>query len=146
MLSWLKAKLQIAHELSPTDWLRLGEAWLTLLWFYVAVRTTSFEKLNISVAIKPNAVKTSEFDFALDLHRLVHLASRLHLLSMTCLPRSFTLSRMLNRRGIPTQVQIGATKTVQGIQAHAWLEVNGQQVGEPEDVPERFQKFDLGGR
>lgn len=140
LLSWLKARLQIARELSLTDWLRLGEAWLALLWFYIAIRITSFEKLNTAVSIP---LKANGLDIALKLQRLVHLASRLHLLSMTCLPRALSLRWMLVRRGIPVQIQIGVTRTPQGVHAHAWLEVGGQQVGEPEDVTERFQRFDL---
>jgi hypothetical protein len=140
----MKAKLQIARELSLTDWLRLGEAWLTLFWFYVAIHVTSFERLNLPKKIKANSTITDGLAFARDLQRLVHFASRLHHLPMTCLPRTFTLRWMLNRRGMPAQVQIGVTKSPQGIHAHAWLEVDGQQVGEPEDVTERFQRFDLG--
>jgi len=141
----MKAKLEIARELSLTDWLRMGEAWLTLLWLYFAIRVTSFEKLNVPKKIQNNLNIVDGLATARDLQRLVHLASRLHLLSMTCLPRALTLRWMLNRRGIPAQVQIGVTKTPQGIRAHAWIEVDGQQVGEPEDVTERFQRFDLGG-
>lgn len=145
MLSWLKAKLQIARELSLIDWLRLGEAWFALLWFYIAIRATSFERLNLPKKVKANLAITDGLAFARDLQRLVHLASRLHFLSMTCLPRTFSLRSMLNRRGVPAQVQIGVTKSLQGIQAHAWLEVDGQQVGEAEDITERFHKFNFTG-
>ena len=143
MWNSLKAKLQIARELSLTDWLKLGEAWFTLLWFYVAIRLTSFERLNQVIRSKRTSSHPERLVFARYLQRMVHLASRLHLLSMTCLPRALALHWMLVRRGIPAQVQIGVTKTAQGIQAHAWLEVDGQQVGEPEHVTERFQRFDF---
>lgn len=144
-MNWLKAKLQIAHELSLIDWLRLGEAWLALFWFYVAIRVSNFETLNHSPNLKANSTVTLSLSLAHNLQRLVYLASRLHLLPMTCLPRTFALRRMLIWRGIPAKVQIGVTKGEQGIHAHAWLEVDGQQVGEPEDVTERFQRFDFGG-
>lgn len=139
----LKHKAQITRSLSIGDWLTLAEAWWGLLAFYVAIRSVSFDRLNRAAPVKPAERGRDIFETAQHLQRLVHLASRLHLLSMTCLPRTLTLRWMLQRRHIPAQAQIGVTKTAQGFQAHAWLEVNGQQVGEAEDVTERFQKFNF---
>lgn len=132
--------------MSASDWLTLTEAWGTLLVFYFAIRLTSFERLNQSRRKKLISFIPNQLTYAQHAQRLIRLAARLHLLSMSCLPRALTLRWMLVRRGIPAQVQIGATKDSQGFHAHAWLEVNGQQVGEPEDVTERFQRFDLTDR
>lgn len=143
MLKWLKDKAGLARALSLPDWLTLAEAWWTLVVFYVAVRTISFDRLNRSRQVVIASNITDKLDDARNLHRLVHLASRLHLLSMTCLPRALTLRRILVRHGISAQLQIGVRKTSQGMTAHAWVGVNGQQIGEPEEVLELFQKFDL---
>lgn len=75
---------------------------------------------------------------AQSLHRLVELASRLHLFPMTCLPRALTLRWMLTKRGIPSLLRIGVTGTESGMQAHAWVVVAGVAVGEAEDVVEKF--------
>jgi hypothetical protein len=45
----------------------------------------------------------------------------------------------LGRRGIPSRLCIGANKSSMGIRAHAWVEVEGQAIGEPEDIVERFK-------
>ncbi len=63
---------------------------------------------------------------------------------MTCLPRSLALQRMLARRGIASELRIGVRKESNGaggIAAHAWVEVDGVPLGEPQAIEERFQKL-----
>ena len=143
-MSRLKARFQIAQRLSPGDWVTLAEAWWGLLYYYVAVRSVSFERLNQPGMADGTPAKAGGIEKARHLHELVRLASRLHLLSMTCLPRTLTLRRMLLRRDIAAVVRIGVRKEEKRYQAHAWVEAGGAQVGEPEDVTERFQRFGIG--
>jgi hypothetical protein len=70
---------------------------------------------------------------------LVSLAGRLHLPPMTCLPRALTLRRMLSRHAIPSKLRIGMNKAPTGMHAHAWVEVDGEAVGEPEDIADDFR-------
>ena len=63
---------------------------------------------------------------------------------MTCLPKSLTLHRMLKRRGVDSQIKIGANKTPLGISAHAWVEVDGQAIGESETILATFNVLDAG--
>jgi hypothetical protein len=58
---------------------------------------------------------------------------------MTCLPRAFTLRWMLSRRAIPNQLRLGMNKSSMGMYAHAWVEVEEETIGEPEDITERFK-------
>jgi len=136
-------KLSIARRLSPADWLVLAEAWWTLLGCYLALRRMSFETLATPVNSTPDEAPglPDQVIPAERTGRLLGLASRLHLLPMTCLVRALALRRMLERRGIPARLQIGAGKTLNGIQAHAWVEVQGQAIGEPGDIPTRFATF-----
>lgn len=145
LLSWLKNRFKIAQELSFGDWLIITEAWWGLLAYYFAVRTVSFERLNRSDLVAETQANEAIIKKALHIHRLVYLASRLHILSMTCLPRTLALRWVLRRRGMPAKVKIGVTKSQHGFQAHAWLELNGQQVGETEKVTERFRTFNFQG-
>ena len=57
---------------------------------------------------------------------------------MTCLRRALTLQRLLAKRGISTELKIGARKDNGQLNAHAWLEYQGQIIGEPEEITERF--------
>ena len=68
-----------------------------------------------------------------------------HLAPMTCLPRALALRKMLAQRGIPSALRIGVRKEAATIAAHAWVEVEGRAVGEPEAIAERFLPFVLGG-
>ena len=137
----LKDKLLIARQLSLCDWLTLAEAWWTLLGFYLALHWVSYERLEPSQRLTSAeaADPARTLEVARRLQRLVELAARLHLLSMTCLVRAFTLRRMLHGRGIAAQLRIGAYKSLAEIRAHAWVEVEGQAIGEAEEVTDRFR-------
>ena len=82
--------------------------------------------LNLTAASEP-------LPAARRLHRLVGWASHMHLLSMTCLAQSLALRWMLNRRGISSQLKVGAAKVSETFHAHAWLEMDGEKIGESED-------------
>ena len=55
------------------------------------------------------------------------------------LPRAFCLRWMLSRAGVESHLRIGTNRTTTGIVAHAWVEVAGENIGEPEDISERFK-------
>jgi hypothetical protein len=61
-----------------------------------------------------------------------------HVWPMRCLPRSIALQQLLATRGVPARLRIGVRKESGGLTAHAWVEVGGQAVGEPEPVEARF--------
>jgi hypothetical protein len=134
-------KLQTASELSLLDWLFLIEAWWGLLGFYLAIRLVSFDRLEAftHVTTKKKKAPSGALAWAWGRQRLVSLAARLHLLSMTCLPRALTLRWMLGRNGIPAQLCLGMNRSSTGLLAHAWVEMEGQAIGEPEDISDRFK-------
>jgi hypothetical protein len=133
-------KVSIARHLSLSEWLLLAQAWWVLFGFFLSLHWISLERLEKSFhlargkKVDPSGVLV----FARRLQKLVFLASRLHLLSITCLARACTLHWMLGRRGIPSRLCIGMNRSLVGIHAHAWVELMGQAVGEPEDIDERF--------
>jgi hypothetical protein len=81
---------------------------------------------------KTNSVK------ALDMYESVRLAARLHFMSAECLPRSLVLAAMLNSHGCSAIVRIGVAKANHGIASHAWVEIDGNMVGEVESVSSDF--------
>jgi len=136
----LKDRWLLARQLSARDWLTLVEAWWVLLGFYLASRHMSFERLENPNRLAPEKAADSlnALVFAGQLQKLVEIASRLHLLSMTCLIQALTLHWMLNRRGIPSRLCIGARKNSTGIGAHAWVEIQGHAIGQDEAINENF--------
>ncbi|MBI5351806.1 MAG: lasso peptide biosynthesis B2 protein [Chloroflexi bacterium] len=133
----IRHKFNLARDLSFSEWFSLMEAWGLLLVFYLALRWMSFDSLKKKT---PPLPKKNDVQIDTErLKRLVDMSARLHLLSMTCLPKSLTLRWMLIRRGAPAVLKIGVMKIPDGIQAHAWVELNSMPVGEAEDVAERFK-------
>jgi hypothetical protein len=133
-------KLQTARQLSPGDWPGLVEAWWVLLGYFLAIRLVKFDRLK-EFPLRTNNKTMTQADtltFVWERQRLVSMAARLHLLSITCLPRALTLRWMLGRRGVTTQLCIGINRFASGMLAHAWVELDGQAIGEPEDITERF--------
>ena len=141
MWKLLQHKLYLARQLSLSEWLVMVEAWWALLAYWLAFHWASYERLNELSSSNPNVmiVASSSVDAAERLHRLVGMASRLHLVGMTCLVKASTLRWMLERRKIPAQLRIGANKEAAGIKAHAWVEIQGRIIGEGEEITKKFQ-------
>lgn len=119
----------------------LLEAWLLLLGFRVALRTRPFPSVEkwarVPVGQSSEAVKDRPEDCA-RLAWCVDAAANHHVWRMQCLERSLTRQRMLRKRGIDAELKIGVQKQSSGIEAHAWLELTGKPLNEPETIGERF--------
>jgi hypothetical protein len=86
--------------------------------------------------------RVADSSLAAQIHESVRLASRLHFLDAECLPRSIVLTEMLIARGIQASVVIGVSKKGGQFSSHAWVEVDGIMVAEPESVKGDFAKID----
>jgi hypothetical protein len=141
LLKSFKDKVFLARQFSLSDWLAFTEAWWLLSFYTLALRWISYERLMIP--FRPTFEKGSDSSHALIvarlLQQLVGYAARLHPVAMTCLIQSLTLQKMLYKRSIPSRLNIGVNKTMAEIHAHAWVEVEGEAVGESEIVSERFK-------
>jgi hypothetical protein len=111
--------------------------WALLLQADVALRLVPFSRLQRGAASaapdggQPPAAAAAEVR---RLDRLVRIAARRHLYPMTCLRRSLVLQWLLRRAGIPSELKLGVRREGQGISAHAWIEYQGEPVGEPEGI------------
>ncbi len=135
-----QASWRLARQLAAGDWLVLAEAWGSLLFFDLASRRASFERLQTLACPQLSGRQDADdgFDSAHRLAWLLGIAARLHSITMTCLVRSLALCWMLRKRGFPAQVRLGADKSATGFQAHAWVEVDGQPIGEEQASARRF--------
>ncbi len=75
-----------------------------------------------------------------EVERLVRLATGAcrGLYPARCLPRALVLERLLLRRGAPAELRIGVRREDGRLAAHAWVEVDGRPVAEPEGIELRF--------
>jgi transglutaminase superfamily protein len=80
---------------------------------------------DIARAIGPEQVSRAREYF-----RWVEVASRRHILRTRCLHRSLVLHRWLLHDGVPSQLRIGVRKDDGTLRAHAWVEIDGEVVGE----------------
>jgi len=74
--------------------------------------------------------------------RMVRSAAYRSLGTPTCLEKSLALWWLLGRRGIASSLRIGARKTGDKFEAHAWVECNGVALNEPEQTPKHYTAFD----
>jgi len=72
------------------------------------------------------------------LAQLVATASRHHLVSSHCLQRALVLEALLGEHGQPAELRIGVRRSKGSLEAHAWVEISGQPLAEPETIGERF--------
>jgi hypothetical protein len=62
---------------------------------------------------------------------LAAIAARHGLYRANCLHQALALCRLLRRRGSLAQLRIGVRKTESVLDAHAWVELRGQALGNP---------------
>lgn len=72
---------------------------------------------------------------------MVLAAARHSPISSTCLERSLALWWLLARRGIATKLRIGARKSGDKFEAHAWVERDGEAIGEREGTHLHYAAF-----
>jgi hypothetical protein len=135
-------KLRSASRLSPTDWLYFIQAWFWLLVFDLGLRTRSFSSLQTFAArLSPRPIPEKTEALIQALKTSVDHARHNHLYPMTCLRRALTLQKMLAQRGLAAELKIGVRKEAGQFLAHAWVEYQGQPLGEAEKITENFAEL-----
>jgi hypothetical protein len=74
--------------------------------------------------------------------RMVNAAARNAWTPSTCLEKSLTLWWLLRRRGLISELRIGARKINEKFEAHAWVERNGTAINEPQAAHRHYAPFD----
>ena len=59
-------------------------------------------------------------------------------LGISCMPQAAVLRSLLCSAGFEAQIRFGVHRTADGLEAHAWVEVDGEPVNEPPDIAQRF--------
>lgn len=72
---------------------------------------------------------------------LVSAAARHGIYRANCLPTSLALRRLLQGQGIEANLRVGVRKAGGKLEAHAWVEHQGQPLIDGPDVHERFAAF-----
>ena len=61
----------------------------------------------------------------------------------TCLEKSLALRWLLGRQGIPSCVRSGTRKSAGGLEAHAWVELDGQAWNEAAEPHSYYAVFNV---
>lgn len=130
------SKLRRLLSFNRADVLLLAQAWAALMAVDLGVRLASFDAVQRAIdrRLRTRGANTPE-----RLQRFVRLAARHHLWPMACLPQALALRWLLVREGFQAIVLIGVRKDRGQVEAHAWVELNGQPLGEGADVRQRFR-------
>jgi len=126
----MKAKLKKLLSYSVKDWSLLVQAWSLLLAIDIGLRILPFRKVQGWIR-PPHQKEKSELEAERIIQRssgFLDLAARHHLYPMTCLRRSLTLQWLLSRAGLYTTLQFGVRRENGNLQAHAWLDYQGQVI------------------
>lgn len=76
---------------------------------------------------------------------LVGVASRWQPVAIRCLPRSLVLQQLLRRDAHDAALCFGVAREESNLMAHAWVEVDGVPLAEPESLTGRFAGLETGG-
>ncbi|MCW6036216.1 lasso peptide biosynthesis B2 protein [Spirulina subsalsa FACHB-351] len=61
--------------------------------------------------------------------------------STSCLPQALVLQTLLRCQGVDSVLRIGVRREGQQLEAHAWVEVQGQPLNQGTEVYEEYQVF-----
>ncbi len=136
-------KLKTLFAMPATDRVLLIQAWIELLVVELLLRVWPFPKVQQRAERQfcPQRQRTfsdGDWSSVRRYQKIVGMASRYHLFPMTCLRKTLTLQALLGRRGILSELRIGAVMNVGKLKAHAWLEVSGRTLQNSPGETERF--------
>lgn len=138
----MKLKLVKAFSLSRDQWWILTRVWVLLFLVDVGLRILPFRRLQkilVPVSRTPDKLQPGKAHLTIrHLQRWVDIAAHYHLYAMTCLRRSMVLQRLLAREGIAVDLQIGVRKQGDKLNAHAWLEYQGQPINESGSIAQQY--------
>ena len=80
--------------------------------------------------------------FVLSVTRAVGAASRHGIGNTTCLQQSLAMWYLLAREGVAADLRIGVRKNGDAFEAHAWIEIEGKALAEPEGSHKHYAAFD----
>ena len=141
-MSKLAKFLQLPHA---EKWL-FTQAIVLLPLNVVALRLVGFRRwLAILTALAPaqgRPAAPADETTARHAARLVKAAAAHGLYRANCLPQSLAIWWLLRRRGIESDLRIGARKEAGRFEAHAWVDYSGRALNDSADVQQHFTPFD----
>jgi hypothetical protein len=114
---------------------------LLLLSIAVALRALGLARVERVLGLVPARRSANRSASAEPLARRVERAALRSPVAVRCLARAVCLRWLLERHGIAARLRIGATLAGGAFRAHAWVEVDGQVVGDEAENVARYTAF-----
>lgn len=122
-------------------WLVCAYVRLVIVSARIKFKQSAWMKEKISIRKEKAGAVTSDDRLFLQMHESVRLAARMFPGKPACLPRSIVLADMLGKRGYAAEVVLGVTTRAGQLNSHAWVEVSGNMIAEPENVAREFARL-----
>lgn len=135
-------------RLSPRDRWIVIEATLKLPVIVTGLALFGFRRVHARILKSALRGLERTEDQALDPVKALHISYlvsgsfKLALIKGNCLSRSLTLLGFLLRKGISAELRVGSRRTENLLEAHAWVEVDGQVVNDQRDIAQTYCPFD----
>lgn len=101
------------------------------------------ERISVKTTHKSLTV-AEKYIKAAEAAHMVSIAANHGLFRATCLRRSLALIVLLRRRGIECQLCLGARLNDHGLEAHAWVEVQGVVINDRADIRQQYTPLETG--
>ncbi len=144
----LKNRLRQLVELTPIQWWIILVALFTLPIIALSLKLSGFkqtkERLSRFIPTRMADISAREDDLprAQLISRAVTISGNHGVHHANCLKQSLLLWWLLARRGILCELKLGTQKIPQEtFSAHAWVEYNGEVLGEPTELQHQFLAF-----
>ncbi len=136
------------RSLSGSDWRVLTRAACVLPWMAAGIAWCGYRRTHALCLRWPGARRTrvaragEAVGRARQVARLVGIVAGRGPVHATCLRRSLASWWILRRDGIEAVLRVGVEPGDEGLKAHAWIEVMGEPIGEPDGITSRYAAFD----
>lgn len=144
----MKKRIEQLKAFSLEEWRLLLSAMSLLPIVALSLRMRGFKRTQISMRrliskgtdlTEPNK---AEMERARIIARMVAVAAGHGAYRANCLKKSLVLWWMLARRGIKSEIVFGVQKdAVEDFNAHAWVECNGVNLSDSDEVQQKFTAF-----
>jgi hypothetical protein len=131
-------------RLTGSEKLELAVILLALPAVAISLKLCGYSQVQEWTRLGSNVVEVDPSSVEIRAHRtarLVRIAATHGPLKTNCLALSLTLAWLLSRQGVATDIRLGARKTANRFEAHAWVEFNGRCLFDADPSPGRFASF-----
>jgi hypothetical protein len=140
----MRRKLRVFFALAGPDRRLLVRAWMGLLGVDLMLRVLPFKAIQRRCLGQKSSRQPADVLATIaHLKRMVDMAARNHLYPMTCLRRALVLQSLLAKRQVHAEIRFGVRKELGTLQAHAWLEYQGREIGSSADALGQFHPLEL---